>query len=125
MNNNKLNMSVLALGCGVLSIVIGLMGGFSASMCTMFTAGNTCASGAFGIIMQLVGVAAGVVGVFVSLTEQKTAAVTGNTSNLAAAAMVVSIIGIAVSFIGTVCIGICACRVNSAMNGLYSLSSYL
>lgn len=30
MNNNKLNMSVLALGCGVLSIVIGLMGGFSA-----------------------------------------------------------------------------------------------
>lgn len=124
MNNNKFNMSVLALGCGVLSIVIGLMGGFSSTLCTMFTIGSTCASGAFGIIMQIVGIAAGVVGVFLSLNEQKTAIVTGQSSNLAAAAMVVSIIGIAVAFIGTICISVCACKVNSTINELTSFAKY-
>lgn len=125
MNDNKLNMSALALGCGVLSVVIGLMGGFSSSMCTMFTIGSTCASGAFGVIMQLVGIAAGVVGAFLSLNEQKTAAVTGQTSNLALAALVVSIIGIAVSFIGTICVGVCACKINGAVNSIYSFANYL
>ncbi len=124
MNNNKLNMSVLALGCGVLSIAIGLMGGFSASSCSLFVMGNACVGGIFGILLQLLGIAAGAAGVFLSLSEQKKAAANGMSTNLALAAMIVSIIGVVVAFIGTICVGVCTCKINEAVGGITSLTRY-
>lgn len=124
MNNNKLNMSALALGCGVLSIAIGLMGGFSSYTCSLFVINNSCVGGIFGILLQLLGIAAGAAGVFLSLTEQKKAAANGQTSNLAVAALIVSLVGIVVAFIGTICLSVCTCKINEAVGGITSMTRY-